>query len=129
MLAVITLVPKPGDAGGSVGGPPLSVQCRTRLSELQFPGHAHAPRHDGQRAVFGGIGGKLMQRERERLGGARLERHVGPGDRDPFGVAGAIGRKLLVDQAARGRRPASAICDSSVWARDSALMRPSTAAT
>src|SRR6516225_12416383 len=66
---------------------------------LQFPINFHPPRHHRQRAVFGGIGGELVQRERERLGGARLERDVRAGGRDPFGGVGAIGGELFVDEA------------------------------
>ena len=49
-----------------------------------------------------------MQGERKGLGGARLERYVRPGCRDPFAVAHAIGSELLVDQAGEvGALPAA----------------------
>ncbi len=73
--------------------------AQEKTARLQFPIDFHAPRHHRQRAVLGGIGGELVQRERERLGGARLERGVGAGGRDSFGGVGAIGSELFVDEA------------------------------
>ena len=40
-----------------------------------------------------------MQSQRERLRRSRLKRHVRPGRRDLLRIAGAIGGKLLLDQA------------------------------
>ena len=40
-----------------------------------------------------------MQRERERLSGAWLERDVGAGRRDPLGSIRAVGGELFVDEA------------------------------
>src|SRR5262249_18978411 len=78
--------------------PPVLGPAQEKAARLQFPIYFHAPRHHRQRTIFGGIGGELVQRERERLGGARLERHVGAGGRDPFGGIRAIGSELFVDE-------------------------------
>src|SRR5262249_29761386 len=94
MLALIIRMPSPGAAGGGGGrraGPAVLGPAQEKAARLQFPIYFHAPRHHRQRTIFGGIGGELVQRERERLGGARLERHVGAGGRDPFGGVRAIG--------------------------------------
>ena len=73
--------------------------AQEKAVRLQFPIHFHAPRHHRQRAVFGGIGAELVQRKRERLSGAWLERDVGAGRRDPLGSIRAVGGELFVDEA------------------------------
>ena len=84
---------------------------------------------DDKRAMLGGVGGKLVQRQRQALRHVRLQRDVRPADLDLVGFAGPIRRQFLRHQSAPGRRRASANRTSSACARASALMRPSTAAT
>ena len=62
----------------------------------QLPSEANSSRFRRQRAVLGGIGGELVQRQRQPLRGRRLQRNIRPLDDDL--VSGAIGRKLLADQ-------------------------------
>ena len=79
-------------------GPPFSAQCKIRASGCQFPIEADFASHRRQRAVLCRVGGELVEREREALGGRGLQRDIRTADLDL--VAGAIGRQLLGDQRA-----------------------------
>ena len=77
MLALMIRVPKPGAVGATVSGPPFSVQCSSRFPDASRPFHLDAARRCGKRAVFGGVGDKLVEGESQALGGRGPQRHVG----------------------------------------------------
>ena len=102
-----------------LGGRPAALApTQDETVRLQLPGHPDASGHDRQRAIFGGVGGEFMQRERKRLGGARLERYVGPVGGDLSVIAGAIRRKLFLDQAREVGALPAALGEQRVRARE-----------
>ena len=77
-----TVLPKPFRAGGVTGGP--SRSCQWKVNSPAPSGVIHRPADDdpparrGQRAVLGGVGGKLVQRERKALRGLGVHDQRGP---------------------------------------------------
>ena len=97
MLATITFKPKLRDDGAAMTGPPFSTQFNVSASGLQIPVEHDLAAGRRQRAVLGGIGGKLVQRQRQALRGRRLQRNVG--SLELYLVAGPVWRQFVGDQS------------------------------
>src|SRR5262245_31573755 len=65
---------------------------------LVRPGHGQPSRQRRQRAILGGVGDELMQRQGQRLRGRRPQLHLGAGEDNL--VADGVGREFLIHQAA-----------------------------
>src|SRR4029079_19573356 len=70
-----------------------------KLAVIELPCQVDAAGLRRQCAVFGGVGGELMQCERNGLSGRRRKHDDGSFRGDPFPAAGAIRSKFFVDKA------------------------------
>jgi hypothetical protein len=82
---------------------PFDDQCLV----VDCPDETEVPVLRRKGAILGGVGGKLVQRQRHRLRGRRLQHGGRATGLDAPAVVGAIGREFLVDDLAEiGTLPA-----------------------
>ena len=80
-MSAITTCPKPLRSGGLTGGPSCSRQAhaeatvRSGIGQLPVDGHPAVGHR--QRAVFGGVGGKLVQGQRQAVHGVGTQVDLG----------------------------------------------------
>ena len=63
--------------------PPCFLPADDELVPLHLPADVSRPDRRRQRAILCGVGGKLVQRQRQRLRGRGIEQHIGAIDEDP----------------------------------------------
>ena len=111
-MRVMTRVPKPWRVGGVTAGPPDFDPAHGQpVNRLLPPGERDPSRWNRQRAVFCGVGGQFVQRQRDGLRRLLLQHQARPFDSHPravFAVAfGAVWRQFLERQVAQiGAGPA-----------------------